>query len=79
MTLSRVSYAYLQQSLPKVAVRGAGAVQPPGGEEPDPPPRTAPLRRELYPYSRDSATALLRRADPPFVPTGEHKQSWLRA
>ena len=42
-----------------------------------PPPRTAPLRRELYPYSRDSATALLRRATPPLVPTGEHKQGWL--
>jgi hypothetical protein len=38
------------------------------GRAPSPPPRTAPLRRELYPYSRDSATALLRRAAPLLYP-----------
>ena len=42
--------------------RGAGAGQPSGGGEVPPPTRTAPLRRELYPYSRGSAIMIRRRA-----------------
>ena len=40
-------------------LRGADAVQAPGGEEPPPPPRHCPLKQELYPYPGDSATVLL--------------------